>query len=144
MARNTKSACLRVFLLIAWALGTQPALALTWKGTWALDLPFASGSVGLPEIERGKLGQFLTQIEAKGVCIEFVIAHGSAQEVEEGDRAHARALAMRRAEYVANLVRVRGVRAELIHAAVPVAVLDNSRTVSVEVVGFMRGAPTCQ
>lgn len=144
MAKQTRLVCGLGALLTALALANRRVFALTWKATWATDVSFAVGAVALPEAERSKLREFLAQIQARGACIEAVIAHGSAHEGEEGDRARARALALKRADYVANLVKVHGVRSEVVHAAIPVAVLDGTRSVTVEVVGFRRGAPTCQ
>lgn len=113
---------LRAGLLLA-AIVSWPLIANSTSDrmVWAEDVQFATGAASLPAEERSKILSKLSEAQAKSACLDYVIAVGFAVEGLEGAREPARRLAMRRAQYVADIVQRTGIPAARVFPRIPVA-----------------------
>jgi hypothetical protein len=123
-------------------LVSTPAVSLSFKRVWAVDLRFEARATALPAGERTKLASKLDEVRRSGDCVEYVISHGDAEIGVDGDMVEARRVALERANFVANLLRTYGIPAALIYSHIPPAVLTNSAA-AVEIVSIRRGALPC-
>lgn len=140
---------LRAGLLFA-AIVIWPLIANSTSDrmVWAEEVRFATGAASLSAEERNRILSKLSEAQAKSACLDYVIAEGSAVEGLEGAREPARRLAMRRAQYVADIVKRTGIPSARVFTRIPAADLTrcskgSGACVSIEIQGRRPGS-TCQ